>query len=378
MTSYRHRTDARIGSDTPAAQASRCYRAALIGCGRMGAFIDNEVTSPHAYSHAAGYLACPRTELVAVSDSRAEVMDRAGERYGVPPERRYRDYREMLARERPEIVSVATQPEQRAEIVIHAAEHGARAIYAEKAMAASLEQADAMVAAVERHGVIFNMGTNRRWDTPYDAMKELIHGGRYGRLLSMTIHQGHGLFNMGSHGFDLLLWLNNDRPVEWVQFHLTQGGDGLAGGALDSDPSGGGRLQFADGVVAFACDSGRRFEVEVVCEQAVISSLGLDNEFLLREPGGVNHRGHPTLRHGSFPPFTRSSSTVNLIMDLVHALDSGQPPRGGVRIARANTELIFACIESHRRGGARVRLPLDGSDLRLERRSAPRQPRFER
>ena len=38
----------------------------------------------------------------------------------------------MLERERPDIVSVATQPEQRAAIVIHACEHGARAIYAEK------------------------------------------------------------------------------------------------------------------------------------------------------------------------------------------------------------------------------------------------------
>ena len=377
MTSYRHRT-AHAGSDTPGAHVPRRYRAALIGCGRMGAFIDNEVAAPHAYSHAAGYLECPRTELVALSDPRVEVMDRAGERYGVPRERRYRDYREMLARERPEIVSVATQPEQRAAIVIHAAGHGARAIYAEKAMAASLAEVDAMVAAVERHGVAFNMGTNRRWDTPYDAMKELIHGGRYGRLLSMTVHQGHGLFNMGSHGFDLLLWLNDDQPVEWVQFHLTQGGDDLADGVLDSDPGGGGRLQFANGVVAFACDSGRRFEVDVVCERAVISSIGTDDEFLLREPGGVNHRGHPTLRQGSFPAFTRSSSTVNLIMDLVRALDTGQPPRGGVRIARANTELIFACIESHRRGGARVRLPLAGSDLRLERNFAPRQPRFER
>ena len=96
------------------------------------------------------------------------------------------------------IVSVATQPEQRAAIVIHACEHGARAIYAEKPLAASLEQADAMVAAVERNGVAFNMGTNRRWETPYDTMKALIHGGRYGRLLSMTIHQGAGLFNMAA------------------------------------------------------------------------------------------------------------------------------------------------------------------------------------
>ena len=195
-------------------------------------------------------------------------MDRAGERHGVAPARRYRDYREMLERERPDIVSVATQPEQRAAIVIWACEHGARATYAEEPMAASMEQADAMVAAVERHGV-----------------------------------------------------------------------------------------------AAFASDTGRAFELEVVCEHAVISSLGGDSEFLLREAGGVSHRVHPALRPGTFPPFTRSSSTANLIMDLVRALDTGGPPTGGVRIARANLELIFACIESHRRGGARVAVPLVGSDL---------------
>ena len=167
--------------------------------------------------------------------------------------------------------------------------------------------------------------------------------------------------------------------MEWVQFHLTSGGDDLAGGRLRRDPNGGGRLQFANGVAAFATDTGRSFEVEVVCEQAVISSLGGDSsEFLLREAGGVSHRGHPALRPGTFPPFTRSSSTANLIMDLVRALDTGEAPSGGVRIARANLELIFACIESHRRGGARVALPLAGSDLHLERDATPRRPCFER
>ena len=193
------------------------------------------------------------------------------------------------------------------------------------------------MAAVERHGVAFNMGTNRRWETPYDTMKKLIHGGRYGRLLSMTIHQGAGLFNMGSHAFDLFLWLNDDRPVEWVQFHLTSGGDDLASGRLQRDPKGGGRLQFANGVAAFVTDSGRAFEVEVVCEQAVISSLGGDSEFLLREAGGVSHRGHPALRPGTFPPFTRS------------------------RHGRA----------AERRGAHRARQP--GTDLRLHRVAPPRR-----
>src|SRR5205814_8563925 len=78
----------------------------------------------------------------------------------------------------------------------------------------------------------------------------------------------------------------------------------------------------------------------------------------------------------AFPPYTPASSTLRLIEDLVHALDTGAPPRGGVRVARRNTELIFACIESHRRGGAKVNLPLEGCSLQLRRDVTPHQPKL--
>ena len=351
------------------------YRAALIGCGRIGAFIDNEVADPYPYSHAAAYEACERATLVAMADQRADVMARAGERYGVPAAHRYTDYREMIAAERPDIVSVATQPEHRAEIVIHAAEHGARAIYAEKAMAASLAEADAMVEAVERNGVAFNMGSNRRWHPGFRVLRSLIADGRYGALRSLTVHCGHGIFNMGSHAIDLVLMLNGDAPVSWVQFHLSEGADRIEGTVLHADPGGGGRLQFADGVPAFLLDSGRPFEAEVVCERGIVTTVGSD--WQVREEGGADLRGRPVLRPGRFPAFEPGSPAVHLILDLVQSLDTGAPTRGGVRIAQRNTELIFACLQSHLRDGARTPLPLAGSELRLQREVTPREPRYQ-
>ena len=163
---------------------SRIYRAAVVGCSRMGAFIDNEFVglpgryAPH--SHAAGYEAHDRTELVAGVDMRPDVLAQFGQRYGVTESHLYTDYREMLAKEQPDIVSIATQPEQRAEIAIYAAEHGVKALYCEKALCASLQEADAIEAAVERHGVVFNMGTNRRWHPGYAKMRELIASGELG------------------------------------------------------------------------------------------------------------------------------------------------------------------------------------------------------
>ena len=55
----------------------------------------------------------------------------------------------------------------------------------------------------------------------------------------------------------------------------------------------------------------------------------------------------------------------------------GEVPRGGAEQARSNQELIFAFVESHMRGGARVELPLEDCKFRLQRDRAPRQPKFD-
>jgi len=358
------------------------YRAALIGCSRMGAFIDNEVAGVESivlpYSHAAGYEACERTDLVACSDIREDVMEQVGLRYGVPKDAQYADYKELIDKEEPDIVSVATQPEQRAEIVVYAADHGVKAIYAEKAMAASMADADAMVEACERNGVRFNLGANRRYDTGFDKMKEVIDGGELGALQSLFSYATGSLFNGASHHFDLLLRLNSDRPVSWVQAQLVPGEWAIEGDRLTNDPSAHGIIQFQDGVTAYALSTGRGGEWEAVCERGAVAALSNGAGWSLRREGPPDSRGRSEgLVEGKFPDFQRSSSTLNLVNDLVHSLDTGEPERCGVRVARAGTELIFAFIESYQRGGARVNLPLDGSTVRLQRDRKPNQPRYE-
>lgn len=356
------------------------YRAAVIGCSRMGGFIDNEVfgypTIVLPMSHAAGYVACERTSLIACADTRPEVMAEFGRRYNVPPQAHYTDYRELIEREQPDILSVATQPEQRAEIVIYAAEHGVKAIYAEKAFAASLAEADAMVAAVERNGVAFNMGSNRRWATEYDAMKAYVVSGELGALKSILIYSTGTLFNMGSHYFDLALRLNNDQPVQWVQATLRADDSIFDGDILRADPVGEGFVAFANGVTAYMLTTPANGDCEVICEHGSLLALNDGLSWQLRRRQPIDANGHTALVEAPFPEPSRASSTLRLIEDLVHALDTGEPTRGGPRIALAGAELIFGFIESHRRGGARVALPLQERTLRLQRNVTGHQPRY--
>jgi len=360
-------------------QNAQTYRAAIVGCSRIGAFIDNEVVGrPDVvlpYSHAAGYEACGRTDLVAGADLRPEVLVAFGERYGVGPEHRYTDYREMIETERPDIVSIATQPEQHAEVAIFAAEHGARALYCEKPLCASLEEADRLVAAVARHGVAFNMGTNRRWHPGYDAMKAAIAGGDLGALQTLLIYSGGGLFNTTSHYFDLVQWLNNDAAPVWVQGFLTDGDACLDGDEIVSDPTGEGVVGFANGVTAHVLRTAMPSEHQAVCQRGVLTAMNNGSELSLRRMEGEGRTRRMAVAPA--PPFAPASPTLRLIEDLVQALDGGAPTRGGAGVARDNLHLILGMIESQRRGGARVDLPLAASPLRLRRRNLrPGRPRY--
>ena len=78
------------------------YRVCIVGCGRMGGTIDEEVrATPHGalpYSHAAGYTAFERTDLVAAADVVEEKAQYVCNKWDIP--KYYLDYREMIVAEK--------------------------------------------------------------------------------------------------------------------------------------------------------------------------------------------------------------------------------------------------------------------------------------
>ena len=104
-------------------------------------------------------------ELAAVTDPDTARVEKLSALYHIPG--KYSDYRKMLAEVKPDIVSISTSTRPRPEIIITAAEMGVRGIFAEKALCGSMEEADRIVEACKKHGVIFNYGTNRRYDVIY-------------------------------------------------------------------------------------------------------------------------------------------------------------------------------------------------------------------
>ena len=129
------------------------YRSALIGCGRIG-WEYNEGHSPLGiYSHAAAYLACEQTHFIAVCDVERARAQRCADQCGGPVV--YQSPAEMLARERPELVSVCTPDATHPDLIRLALSNpGVRAVLAEKPLALDLEAAQELTRLARDRGVL--------------------------------------------------------------------------------------------------------------------------------------------------------------------------------------------------------------------------------
>jgi phthalate 4,5-cis-dihydrodiol dehydrogenase len=123
-------------------------------------------------------------ELVAGADVVQATLDRFRERY--PRARTYLSAEELCRDPEVEAVWVSSPNRFHAEHTMLAASHG-KHVVVEKPMAISLEQAERMVEAAERHGVKLLAGHTRAFTLPIRAMRRVIESGRYGKLRALNI-----------------------------------------------------------------------------------------------------------------------------------------------------------------------------------------------
>jgi predicted dehydrogenase len=151
---------------------------------------------------------------VAIADSHAQALEEYGREFGV--DKRYRDYRQMLDEERPDIVSVCSWDPQHAEMTIAAAARRPKAILCEKPMAASLGEAEAMIIACQRNNVKLAIGHQRRFYSSWREARRLIQEGAIGRPRRLWSTVRQGMLNWGTHCIDLQRFVLGDPSAEWV------------------------------------------------------------------------------------------------------------------------------------------------------------------
>ena len=202
-------------------------RAAVLGCGAIGAGSGAE---PHpdvgVITHAGAYAACAETELVAVCDAdRTRAEDVAG-RFGA---RAYTDAAELLQREAPELVSVATPDATHAELVELCLAADVRGVLAEKPLALNVDDARALVALARQRGIALAVNYSRRFAPAFQVLRADLG---IGELQHVSGSYVKGLAHNGTHWLDLLRMLAGD-PVAvrgWDRLH-----DGRPDPTLDAE-----------------------------------------------------------------------------------------------------------------------------------------------
>jgi predicted dehydrogenase len=174
----------------------------VIGCGK--------ISRPHARA----YREVAAPELVAATDISAAARAGFAAEFGL--ERTYADAAEMLAREKPDIVSVCTWPPLHADLTIAACEAGARAVLCEKPIAVHLADADRMIEAARARGTLLCVNHQRRFTPRYVVAKEWIDAGAIGLVTHVTAICGGDLLTDGTHLIDLTRYLVGELPIEWV------------------------------------------------------------------------------------------------------------------------------------------------------------------
>ena len=91
-------------------------RAAIIGTGRIASRLAKDPLRSKPHTHAGWYAAHPRVTLVAGADTDPAALAEFSADWAVPASHCYADYREMLARERPDVVSVCAYAPERVEM----------------------------------------------------------------------------------------------------------------------------------------------------------------------------------------------------------------------------------------------------------------------
>ena len=181
----------------------------------------------------------PRVRITAVEISTEREEQRGGRLEALAGAARYKDYREMLAKEDLVAVCICDQNHRRAESVIACLEAGLPTA-AEKPLALEMEDLEQVRAVLDKTRTPLTMLLPMRFDPPYAAMQRIVAAGAIGEPIQLSGQKSYQLGErpdwmkkratfggtipyIGCHVVDLLRFISGRDMVETSAFHARVG-----------------------------------------------------------------------------------------------------------------------------------------------------------
>jgi predicted dehydrogenase len=147
-----------------------------------------------------GFLALPDCQVIAACDIDLKhlqgALDLVNDHYGNKDCKGYHDYKELLAREDIDAVMIAV-PDHWHELVATEAARRGKDVYGEKPLAKTIAEQQAIVRAVEKHKIIWQMGSWQRSVPTFHKAAEIVRNGLIGTVthVEVGLPAGHADFS---------------------------------------------------------------------------------------------------------------------------------------------------------------------------------------
>jgi len=307
----------------------------------------------------------PRATLAGIWDADATRGQDAGAHYGAPF---YPDLEALLRVV--DAVAVTSETAEHRRLIERAAAHR-RHVLCEKPIATTLEDADAIAAAVASAGIVFMQSFPKRFDPVNDEIRRLLATKALGRIWLVRVRHGHRhglsadftrgwwtdparsgggtLIDEGVHATDFLRWLFGE--PESVQATLSHGlGLAVEDGAVAT-------FRWPDGLIAdvstgwtfHAADSSVEFygtEGSILLSGVDIASRDIAGNPAPLRVSTATDAEHRWVDSSIVPRFITGKFHHQNVIAFVDALSSGKPPPIGIEDGRAALAMILAAYDA--------------------------------
>ena len=182
-------------------------KVAVIGVGAMGS------------NHARVFSEIPEAQLVAVSDSSERTVQNIANRWSVPG---YTDFKEMLAKEKPDAVSIAVPTALHEEVAIAVLEEKVHVLI-EKPIASTLEAGRRIIAAANSANRKLMVGHIVRFNPAIQLLKQKLDEGQLGRIFQIVcrrigpfpdrIQDVGVIVDLAPHDIDIMRYITSNNPM---------------------------------------------------------------------------------------------------------------------------------------------------------------------
>lgn len=342
-------------------------KTALIGCGRIGFMLEDDPLRAKPCTHFGGALSAG-VKVTHACDINNERLKKISERSGLPDTSLYTDYKKLLADALPDTVIIATWTGSHAEIAEAAINSGVKTIVIEKPVASCADEAKRLALLASEKGASVIVNHERRFDSRYRKVKELIEKGVIGRVKSAkasiltggyrgsssTSEGGGPLLHDGTHMVDLIRFFFGEINSVSGRFFR----EGRDSGFEDHAAA---MINAGDGVIVFLEAGGSRkyfqFEIEISGTDGKII-IGNGTAALFKAVKSRFYRGFNDLIETDFPVIKKNNCFTELYM-YVKKTASGivLPPVSTAEDGFRSVEAIDAIYMSSYKNGKEIALP---------------------